>query len=277
MFILPPNNLIKAFMSHSIHGIRDMVETIKSPGKWFFLGCFDILTKYQRSKFGPWWLTLNTSLVIILLSSIWPNILGTDSTFFISYFSIGFIIWIWISISITETALSFIEFESILKEMKIPLSTLVSRVTLRNFFLFLHNIPIIIFVAYYFDLSVNISDVFFHTLPSVVLIFLSLNFCGIVFAILSSRYRDILSIITTVMQLLFFVTPIMWHPDMLPRSTVLIDYNIINFWIASIRQPLLGQALPDNTLLVIFIFCIFVFLLSIVLLGKYKNKVILWL
>lgn len=262
---------------HILHGLDDFQQSIRHPLKWLYLGYMDVFLRYKRSIIGPFWITISISVVIFVLSHLWAQILSLDFNFFVSYFAIGYILWHWLSSTVIESSSSMTEFEGLLKQINIPISTYLLRVSLRNFLIFLHNCLLIILVIFLFGNNVNFFQFLTISLPSIFLILISLTSLGIMISVISVRYRDISSIISFLMQLLFFITPIIWHPDVINKSTLMIEYNLFFYWIDVIRQPLLGLEIHDNSILIIFVTSIICILVTAFVIGRYKKKIIYWL
>tara|TARA_B100001057_G_scaffold212469_1_gene212808 strand:+ start:95 stop:886 length:792 start_codon:yes stop_codon:yes gene_type:complete len=260
-----------------ISGLHDYLNSMIYPTKWFYLAYMDVLLRYKRTLLGPWWVTLGIGIIILTLSSLWPIILSTDLSFFVPYFTIGYIIWHWIQTTILESSSTFIEFEGLVKQIKIPISTYLLRISSRNFIIFLHNITLIAIALFYFQKDVNFNELLYLSLPSLLLIFISINSIGIILAILSIRYRDLVNIVGFSLQLIFFLTPIIWHASIIEKNINLIEWNIIFHWIELLRQPLLGLEVPDNSFHIVLLFTIFTFVLSCFVIGKYRSKIIFWL
>lgn len=259
------------------NGFRDYYETFLRPITWIYLGYMDITMKYKRTLLGPWWNTLGICLIVGVLSTVWPLILSADFNFFIPYFSIGFVLWNWFSMTITESASSLVESENLVKQINIPLTTHLLRISIRNFISFIHNSVLLFFVVFYFNIEINFFDIIFKTLPGVFLIFFSLNSIGIILSIISLRFRDFINIIFFILQILFFFTPVLWHPSILNKGASMIELNLLFYWIDILRQPLLGLEIHQNSLLIIFLTSILFFVISLIFIGKYKNKIYYWL
>jgi ABC-type polysaccharide/polyol phosphate export permease len=66
---------------------------------------------------------------------------------------------------------------------------------------------------------------------------------GLILGVLSARFRDIPLIITNIVQLIFFTTPILWRADSLPPDRAWITWvNPVYFLVENVREPLLGNA-----------------------------------
>ena len=62
-----------------------------------------------------------------------------------------------------------------------------------------------------------------------------------------ARFRDIAPIIGSVMQIAFFLTPVIWQPEQLGRHVVLLPFNPFFALLEIVRAPLLGHdAVADD-------------------------------
>ena len=258
-------------------GINDYINSIKKPMTWLFIGLMDVSLQYKRTILGPWWNTMGIVLIISVLSSIWANLLKIDINFFIPYFTIGFIVWSWFSSTLIDMSKCLIEVEGLLKQVNIPLSSHLLRISIRNFIIFLHNSALIFLVITFFNLDVLFLEFILFSLPGIVLIFLSINSLGIIISLLSLRYRDIGNLIFFVLQILFFLTPVLWHPDILDKHLSIVEMNPMYYWVDIIRQPILGLDIHNNSLIIIATSTIVLLIISFYMIGKYKNRLIYWL
>ena len=79
------------------------------------------------------------------------------------------------------------------------------------------------------------------------------------------------------MQLMFFITPIIWHPEIISRNEFIYKLNPIYHWINLLRDPLIGKNDLTNSFYISVIVLLLLFSLSIYFTGKFKNKIFYWL
>jgi ABC-type polysaccharide/polyol phosphate export permease len=73
-------------------------------------------------------------------------------------------------------------------------------------------------------------------------VFGNLFWVALLLAVLSVRFRDIPQIVASVVQVAFFLSPIIWKADMLgPKNRFVADFNPLYHFMEVIRAPLLGQ------------------------------------
>ena len=64
---------------------------------------------------------------------------------------------------------------------------------------------------------------------------------AIVLGPLCARFRDITQLVATVMQILFFLTPIFWVPGASLSRPIVLDLNPFYHLIEIVRKPLMGE------------------------------------
>ena len=105
------------------------------------------------------------------------------------------------------------------------------------------------------------------------------GFCyGWMLGVLGARFRDIQPIISSLMQIAFFVTPIIWSPAVLPEKyQFLVDYNPFAQFIALVRQPLLGEWPTVNAWVMTLALTLIGLGLMMLLINKTRKRIIYWL
>ena len=154
-------------------------------------------------------MTLSTGILVVSLGLLYSRIFQTDIATYLPYLALGFIVWGFLSTTINESCNAFTESERIIKQVKVPFSVFVLRVVSRNFIVLMHTIILIIPIAIFFQISPHFAALF--ALPGLAILCINLVWVGLVTAVLSTRFRDIPQIVTSVMQIAIFATPVMWQ------------------------------------------------------------------
>jgi homopolymeric O-antigen transport system permease protein len=207
---------------------------------WMVMSWDDIRQRYRRSVLGPFWITLSMGVFILLLSIIYSRLFHTALEHYMPYLTVGYIVWGFISSTTSEACNVFYESAGIIKQIKLPYSIYVMRVIWRNFIVFLHTIVIYLPVAIYF--KVTPTPAMLLALPGLLLVLLNQVWIGIVLGIFSTRYRDMLPIVATMIQLMMFATPIMWMVGSAENLQLVADANPAYHLIEIVRAPALGMA-----------------------------------
>ena len=221
---------------------NDLREGLRASHVWGTLGLHDIRQRYRRSVIGPFWYTLSTAILVLVLGFLYSTLLRQDISNYMPFLAIGLIVWQYIAAMANESCTVFIEASYLIKAIRMPLTIHVARLGWRNFIIFIHNLPVILIMLIAFD---RLPGWGVLMVPVGVLI-LMLNgiWIGIVLGILCARYRDIQPIIGNFVQITFFFTPIMWMPEILEDRAWVAEYNPFYHLIELIRAPLLGGSVP---------------------------------
>ena len=126
--------------------ISEIPAIAKYFNMWFLLGWYDIKQRYRRSLIGPFWITLSTGVMVCAIGFMFSNIFKSSIQEFLPYFAVGQIVWLFISTQINESCATFVQYQSVIKQMSVPLSVHIMRKLWNNLILFGHNFLIIIIV-----------------------------------------------------------------------------------------------------------------------------------
>ena len=93
----------------------------------------------------------------------------------------------------------------------------------------------------------------------------------------SARFRDIPQVINSVVQILFFLTPVFWKPESLKGHAYITEYNPFFHLLQIVRAPLLGE-LPTaaNYMSVLFI-TILNAALALYLFSRFRGRIAYWI
>lgn len=243
---------------------------------WFTLGSQDIKIRYRRSILGPLWITISMAITIYSMGFLYAKLFHIEIVTYLPYLASGIIGWSFISSLLIESGQVFIESEGYIRNQESYVSTFMMRLIVRNVLVFLHNLLVFIPIIIFFKL--NFSYKLLFLVPSILIITLNAFFYGTSLAIIATRYRDFSQIIASVMQVIFFLTPVMWMTKALSTNMQwIIKYNPFYYFLNLIRAPLLSTNTPENGFFIIFGVTLFGFLLYSLLLSRYKYRIVFWL
>jgi ABC-type polysaccharide/polyol phosphate export permease len=233
----------KGFILLHPRTISDIRQAVFRSDLWRLLAFEDIRRRYRRSLIGPFWLTISTGLMVASMGVLYSAIMSVDITRYIPHFAIGLILWQFIATTLNESTTGFIESAPLSRQMPIPWSALLLRIVARNVYVLVHNVIIIVAVLAMFRIwgGWNILLV----IPGLVLLMMTVVVMGMGLAIAGVRFRDIAPTVASLLQISFFMTPILWLPDMLPPRPifrVLSDLNLFHHLVTIVRAPLMGEA-----------------------------------
>lgn len=258
-------------------GLHDVSLSLREYWLPCILAWQDVSIRYKRSKVGQFWLTLNTLVFISTIGIVFGSIFRFKLEDYLPNISASILMWNFISSSIQEGCLSFIDSGSIILQVKIPFFTYIMRTVLRNIIIFFHNIVIFPLVCLFVGYKINFY--IFLSILGLALNFINLSWICIICAVFCTRFRDLHQIIISFMQIMFYVTPIVWSVKVLPPnfSPLMLYLNPFYNFIDIVKQPLLGHAPTSSE----WLFCIGMAIvgwgIAIYILGKYKARIAYWL
>lgn len=263
-------------LSQYRRGWDDIKTGLFAANIWSLLSWQDIKLRYRRSTLGPLWITLSMAITIYAMGFLYGTLFKMELSNYFPYLASGILAWSLISSLLLDSTNIFIDSESFLKQMKQPYSIFIFRTVLRNFTIFFHNILVFVPIALFFHVKFNFNTLFFFIGLAIIWIN-GVSYCTIL-SILGARYRDLTQLVVSFVQVIFFITPIMWSPDLLPAKYHFIaTYNPFSDFIQLLRNPLLGLPLPLNSLAIILAVTVFGLVLSYCLFIKFRSRIVYWL
>ena len=241
---------------------------------WITIGLQEIRQKYRRSMLGPFWITLSMGVMIFALGLLYGMIFRQDLSAYLPYLAAGFVSWGLIQALVLEGSNAFIAAEPMMRQLAAPTSIYCYRVVWSALLNFLHTIWIFFFVAILFGSPVN--AMWLWGLPALALILINGVWIGLLLGLLSARFRDVPLIVTNVVQVMFFITPIIWRPDMIPQRIVLLDWNPFYHLVAILRNALLGQPPAWENWLVVLGITVAGWGLALFFYTVYRWRIVYW-
>jgi ABC-2 type transport system permease protein len=246
---------------------------------WLHLGWQDIKQRYRRSVLGPIWITIATGTTAVAMGALYSKLFHLELSEHLPYVTLGLIIWNLINASILEGAEVFIANEGLIKQLPAPLSVHIYRLVWRQMILFGHNIVIYVIIAIIYPKPWKWTDL--AVVPAMGLIVLNCIWVSVVFGILGTRYRDISPLLFSVVQLLFFMTPIIWNENTLRSQGAgqwakIVELNPLLHYLDIVRAPLLGAEQELRHWVVVLVLTAIGWLLATFALRNYRARVAYW-
>jgi ABC-type polysaccharide/polyol phosphate export permease len=259
----------------SAPGARDLYDGLANWRLWSMLGWNDIYQRYRRSAFGPFWITISMAIFIVLLGFIYSKLFHQELAVFLPYIAIGLITWGFISSTTTEACSAFIENGGIIKQIRLPYSLYAMRMIWRSFIVFLHTVVLIVPIAIIFHMDVGLGSLL--AIPGMFLVVLNQIWLSIVIGLVATRFRDIAQLVATAIQILMFVTPIMWPVSAIRGARFIADVNPFFHLIELVRAPLLGEVAEPLSWIVVLAMCVIGYGLAAVTLTRAHPRLVYWL
>ncbi len=255
--------------------LADLWEGVTLWRLWGVMGWNDVLQRYRRSILGPFWLTLSMAVMIGTLGVLYAHLFRIDVADFMPYLCLGLLTWGFISNLLNEAGTVFIGSEAYIRQMRLPFTMHICRFVWRNLIIFAHNAVVYVAVAAIFQIPPSWTMLL--AIPGLLLIVVNAVSVGLVLGMVSARFRDIPQIITSLTQVIFFVTPIVWKPEMLGDRMMFALLNPVHHFIELLRAPLLGHVPSATSYAIVLLFTLLSAMVSVSFLHQFRSRIAYWI
>lgn len=242
----------------------------------FLLGWQDVRQAYRRSAIGPFWITAGMAVQIATMGVVFGIIFKTPLQEYLPFLATSIILWGLMASIITDGCISFISAESIIKQLSLPTYVHILRTVWKQLVIFGHNLVILplVFLAVWHPVSWSIL----LFIPGLILAVVNVAWIAFLAAMLSARYRDIPQVITSVMTIFYFISPVMWQPSLIPSGTahLLLGLNPMYHLLQIIRLPILGQVPTIENWVLALIFAVIGWVGVVMAVRKFRNQIAYW-
>ncbi|MGW6443542.1 galactan export ABC transporter permease subunit Wzm/RfbD [Lentzea sp. NPDC055074] len=266
---------------------------------WGHLGWQDIKQRYRRSVIGPLWITISMATTALALGLLYSQLLGTPIDTFLPYVTVGFIIWNFILGCVVEGTDVFIVNEGLIKHLPAPITIHVMRMVWRQVLFLMHNLVVYVVVLLIFFSSLDhpyqmtpngpmnpgLSWTMLLAIPGLALLTVNAVWVALLFGVISTRFRDIPPVVNSFINLVFFMTPIVWDASILTKVTgggdagwrvLVAELNPVYHFVEVVRAPLLGHVVDWHHWVIVGGFTVLGWFAALVILRNYRARVSYW-
>ncbi|MCT1499757.1 ABC transporter permease [Corynebacterium sanguinis] len=225
---------------------RDLVSGWRQNELWLQLGWQDIKQRYRRSTLGPLWITVATGVMALALGLLYSMLFQISVREFLPHVTVGFIIWGFIAGCIKDGSDIFIENEGLIKQLPSALSVHVYRLVWRQVLFLAHNMVIWVLLVIVFRIPLSLNTLL--AIPALALLVINGVWVTMLFGIIATRFRDVAPLLESLVQLLFYVTPIVWTTQTLrdqggevAQRARIAELNPLYHYLEIVRAPLVGR------------------------------------
>lgn len=234
----------------------------------------DLRSRFARSKLGGLWMILQPLAQVAIYALVLSRIMATklpginDRYAYVIYLMAGMIAWSLFADVISRSQSIFVDNANLMKKMAFPrvcLPVIVGGSCLVN------NLLLLVTAVGVFLLIGHPLSLAMLWLP--LLIGINLAFAiglGLIIGVLNVFVRDVSQVMTVVLQLLFWLTPIVYMPSIIPdRLRVVLQFNPMMHMAVAFQDVILyGRAPPVEGLVVIAVAAIVLLFFSLVLFRR---------
>jgi ABC-type polysaccharide/polyol phosphate export permease len=254
--------------------IREVIRAARLWPIWLRIGLQDIRMRYRRSALGVGWIFLNLAIMILAVGIVYSNLLGQDLKKFLPFLTIGLVAWGYLTSSIVEGGNAFVVSEGYIKQIGLPTYIYVFRFFVSITATMLISLPAYLVVALIY--SVPFRWGILWALVGILLLGSASFLMIAIFSHLNVRFRDAGHIASVGLQVMFFITPIIWPPDMLRMGSLrwVIDCNPFYHLLEVVRRPfIMSEPATYMNYLVAVVFIIGLSLIAWIFTRWYNRRI----
>lgn len=249
-------------------GLRGAVQVAAA------LAWADMRHRYVRSVLGPFWMSLQMAIMVVVLGSVVGQLGHTKMTSRLPMLALSLTAWTFLSGVVTDATTALQMQASLIKDRALPPLVCLLQCCFRQGLFALHNacVPLLLWLALApFDLESAAA-----ALPGFALFVAAAIALSIVLGALATRFRDLKPIIESGLTLGFLASPILWSPELIDRSATLIKLNPLTHLFAVWREPLTTGHVPGMSMVYV-IACVLVLGIGSIIASGHLRKAAFWI
>ena len=255
--------------------LADALTSCKLLRVWKFLGIQDIKTRFRRSLLGPLWILLNLGIFVGGAGFVYGVMFGQPMGEFLPFLITGFVIWGFLLSSFTDAGNAFVSAEGYIKQFSYPKQIYLLRALVTYSIIMLIGFCAVVLM----QVALGRFDVagWLITIPGLALLLVAALAHITIAAYLGTRFRDWPHALAGILQVVFFVTPIMFPIKMLQEKHLdfVYRYNPLYYLIDVVRHPILtGNFAPPENYAFALLYIVIAWAAAIAIARKLDNRLV---
>jgi lipopolysaccharide transport system permease protein len=239
----------------------------------------DFVANYKQTILGPIWFFLQPLLTTLTYILIFGRVAGlsTDGLPMLTFYLAGVTIWNYFSETLNKTASVFKDNAQMFGKVYFPRLTMPVSIVISNLIRFLIQFILFLIIWIYYLTQKNsiAPNMFIILTPLLVFMMgvLALGF-GMIISALTTKYRDLIFLLTFGVQLLMFATPVIYPLSSIPEKYKwLIIANPMSSIVETFRYAFLGSGSFHWAYLIYsFVFTIVVLIIGTIVFNKVEKS-----
>lgn len=244
----------------------------------------DVVTVYKQTVLGPLWYLIQPLFTSVIFTIIFNNVAGIQTGDIPPFlFNLGGVmVWNYFTSCLTDTSDTFKKNASVFGKVYFPRIIVPLSIVISNLLKF--GIQFFIFIAFYIYYAFQGLEVQFSTatlfFPLLIVLMGMLGLgLGMIISSMVTKYRDLTFLVTFGVQLLMYVSAVMYPmallKEKLPQFGWLIEYNPLAYVIETSRYMLLNEgAISTGGLLYTVIVTLVLFVGGLLIFNKTEKSFI---
>lgn len=217
-------------------------ELIQHKELFYFLAWKDIKVRYKQTVLGVFWAVLQPFLIMVVFSVFFGRVVGISSGDipYPIFVYTGLLFWNYFSNSLSSASGSLVGNQSIIQKIYFP--RLIMPISSTMVFLVDFFFAGLIFIGlmFYYHFTPTFIGILL-IIPCLLITFLASSGLGLAFSAINVKYRDIRYALPFFIQILIFLTPVIYPTSILGKYQWLFYLNPMSGVIETMRTGLLGS------------------------------------
>lgn len=203
-----------------------------------------LASRYRGSILGFMWSFLNPLCLMLVYALVFKYYIRFQQVGNYTIFLFcGLLPWLWLTTSLTEATSSIVSNGHLITKSMFPAHILPTVATLTNLINFLLTLPLLFIFMWFSDVPFKSTLLLLPFL--LILQFLFLQGIGLLLGSLNVYYRDIQHLIGNILTFLFFLSPILYAPDVVPEKfKFTLDFNPLAQFTIAYHDLILDGVVP---------------------------------
>ena len=272
-----PEHILSVDAANPRHTERALADLRDGLSQWrlaLALARLDLRNRYRGSVLGPLWMSLSSLVMLIGLGLLYGALFKLKLSSYLPHLAVSLIVWQWIAGFINDSCATLTSAEGVIRQMRLPYTLHALRVAFRNTLVAAHSLPLIPIVFLIFGQVPGPEALL--AIPGLVLVGINMLAGGLLLGMICARFRDIPPIVANAVQLAFFVSPILWKPELLGDAMVWMALNPFYALLETVRGPLLEGGGPPLAWLAAIFYTPLHVVLAGFLFARFRSRIAFW-
>lgn len=231
----------------------------------YFFTWRDLKVRYKQTAIGVLWAIFQPFTTMVVFSVFFGGLakMPSDNIPYPIFVYVGLLLWQFFSSSLSQTSNSLVGNKEIITKVYFPRLIMPISAIITNFIDFLIASVILVGLMVYYGYAPNLSGLLIIPLL-IIITFLTTIGLGLFMAALNVKYRDVRYALPFFIQILLFVTPVIYPVSILHKYSWILALNPMTGIIEAARASILGTAPVNwNFLLISCVVCLFLFVVGL--------------
>lgn len=211
---------------------------------WWSLVMMDLRTRYHGSALGLGWSLLNPILMTAVISTIFCQLFSQDFRTFAPFLLLGIAFWNYLTACVVEGCQTFQRGEAYIRQHPAPLAIYPLRTALGAMIHLLMTLCVVLVLVWSVQGLGNVPALI-SLVPTMAIVLVVGWATAVCMGLVNVLVNDTQYLIPVLMQVLFYLTPVMYPPELLrQKGLTVLEFNPLAAYLDLFRMPVLSGQFP---------------------------------